>query len=525
MSIEAETEIPFQLEQAAERLNRLLSKFPNRADDIEWKRRTFGRFVHDMFDSFPAGLVAEIFGRIAEVHELGESVLRAALATDPQPQANGNGHQPEGDITVDWEAHDRANRTKAIEAAWPKIGVDAYYGLAGLIAKTIEPNSEADPVAVLAHVLVMAGNLIGNGPFREADGAKHHANLYAVIVGASAKARKGTALERVRPLMHRIDPTWAADRIRGGLSSGEGFAYFVRDPVQKWNAQTQDHEIVDPGAEDKRLMVTEPEFAGTLSVCDRPGNTVSPLVRKGWDGQTLSFLTKNSPIKATGAHISIVAHITEQELKSRLTKTDQSNGFANRFMFFLVKRSKLQPFSRSLSDSELQMLTESLSASVNPACGFGSIGMTDGAEKLWAELYRGELSVDRPGLLGDILARSEAQTLRLALVYALLDGNCLIDIQHLKAALAVWRYCVASATRIFGDATGDVIADDVLLALKAAGEQGMSRNDLMNAFSRHRSSRQIGDALQLLEKAGRARAALIPTGGRSAERWYVLNTH
>ena len=52
-----------------------------------------------------------------------------------------------------------------------------------------------------------------------------------------------------------------------------------------------------------------------------------------------------------------------------------------------------------------------------------------------------------------------------------------IELTHLKAALAVWAYCEASAKYIFGSTLGDPMADDILRALKRAGADGMSRND------------------------------------------------
>ena len=83
-------------------------------------------------------------------------------------------------------------------------------------------------------------------------------------------------------------------------------------------------------------MVTESEFAGTLAVMERPGNTLSPVIRNAWDGLQLQTMTRGSPLKATGAHISIIAHITKDEMRARLTRTDMANGFANRFLFCLV---------------------------------------------------------------------------------------------------------------------------------------------------------------------------------------------
>ena len=98
----------------------------------------------------------------------------------------------------------------------------------------------------------------------------------------------------------------------------------------KWNAKEKCEEIIDQGVKDKRLLVTEAEFAGTLSVMERSGNNLSPNIRHAWDGLLLQTMTK-TPLKATGAHISVVAHITKDELRARLTRTDMCNGFANRF--------------------------------------------------------------------------------------------------------------------------------------------------------------------------------------------------
>jgi hypothetical protein len=141
----------------------------------------------------------------------------------------------------------------------------AYYGLPGEVLSTIAPHSEADPVALLLQFLALAGNVIGPQPYYQVESDQHHGNLFGVLVGASAKGRKGTSLGRIRAVMKVADGTWSGDRLRGGLSSGEGLINEVRDPVQKWDAKEHKSETVDPGVADKRLMVVEPEFAGALA--------------------------------------------------------------------------------------------------------------------------------------------------------------------------------------------------------------------------------------------------------------------
>jgi hypothetical protein len=272
---------------------------------------------------------------------------------------------------------------------------------------------------------------------------------------------------------------------------------------------------------DKRLLVAEPEFANALAVMERPGNTLSPVIRAAWDCLTLSTLTKNSPLKATGAHISIVGHITTAELRVRVNRTDLANGFANRFLFLCVRRSKLLPHGGSITDDEIQVLGERLKAAVEHAKTVAQITMTDDARKAWELTYE-KLSAAQAGLLGAITARGEAQVIRLALIYALLDHKHEIDVGHLRAALALWEYAEASAVHIFGDALGDPVADEIYRALKHVGDIGMSRTSIRDLFGRHQSTGRIAAALALLATHGRAKVERKDTGGRPCETWYAV---
>jgi hypothetical protein len=223
--------------------------------------------------------------------------------------------------------------TPTTPKAWPeKFDEAAYCGLAGEIARVIEPITESDPAAILLQVLVAFGALVGRGPHVPIEGDQHHGNLFALIVGETSKARKGTSWGRVRELFSR-----AADwpPVVDGLSSGEGLKWAVRDRTLKTERDKQGvrQEVeTDPGVTDKRLLVVEAEFAQVLRQATRAGNTLSATIRSAWDSGNLRTLTRNDPITATGAHISIIGHITADELRADLTATDSANGFANRFL-------------------------------------------------------------------------------------------------------------------------------------------------------------------------------------------------
>jgi hypothetical protein len=405
-------------------------------------------------------------------------------------------------------------------AIWPTMDRAAYHGLAGDVVHTIEPHTEADPVAVLIQVLIYFGNIVGSAPHYLIEADKHHTNLYGVLVGATSKARKGTSDGRARSVFTEADAQWVEDRIRGGLSSGEGFIDPIRDAVQKWNAKEQQFEVIDPGVTDKRLMVVEAEFAGALTAMERPGNTLSVMVRKAWDGHKLATMTRHSPIKVTAPHVSIIGHSTQDDIRAGLTRTDAANGFANRFMFACIKRSKTLPHGGNLSPETIQALATRIKKAVEHASKAGRLTMTPEARETWEAVYP-TLSAGQAGLLGAITARGEAQVIRLSLIYALLDGADHIDVPHLKAALAVWEYCEASAAYIFGNALGDPVADEISIALQHAGRDGMSRTAIRDLFGRHRSSDRVGVALALLVTKGRARVEHQSSAGRPVEMWFA----
>ena len=140
-------------------------------------------------------------------------------------------------------------------------------------------------------------------------------------------------------------------------------------------------------------------------------------------------------------------------------------------------------------------------------------------KKAWSDIYE-ELSEGKPGLFGAVTARAEAQVLRLSVLYAAIDGSDAIQLPHLKAALAVWEYAEASAKHIFGDATGDPIADRILQALQL-GE--LTRTQVNNVFQRHLAAARISQALNVLRSLKRADMRMEETAGRSGEVWFAIN--
>ena len=316
-------------------------------------------------------------------------------------------------------------------SGWPEpIAESALHGPAGEFVKLIEPHTEADPIALLVQFLISFGVAAGRHAHLRIEASRHYPTEFCVLAGASGKGRKGSSWEHVEALLAAADPEFVSDRLVSGLSSGEGLIAEVRDPLDA-------NDTAAPV--DKRLLVLEPEFAQVMKVLAREGNTLSPVIRNSWDGERLQALVRNSPLRASEAHVGIVAHITKDELLRYLNATELANGFFNRFLLIAVRRSKLLPFGGTLTREHLDRLKGKLRAALADARTRGELTFDPEARERYSNAYE-RLSAAQPGMFGAATGRAEAHTIRLALIYALLDSSPVITLPHLEAALALWRY-------------------------------------------------------------------------------------
>lgn len=395
---------------------------------------------------------------------------------------------------------------------WPAPPGDAaYHGLLGEIVRKLEPETEADPVAILAQLLVSFGAAVGRGAHFQVEATRHHPHEFLLLVGESATSRKGTSWDHARRLITTADAT-LAERILTGLSSGEGLVWAVRDPTAS-----------DPGVSDRRLLAFEAEFASALKAATRDNSTLSATLRSAWDGRPLQLLTRTAPARASDAHITVIGHITATELRHHLTGLELANGLANRFLLICCRRTRLLPEGGASDPLANTGLTSLLGATIKHARTTGRLRLDEHARELWHHAYAQLAHANRTGIAGAICARAEAHVIRLALLYTLADGAPAINTEHLQAALALWDYAARSATWALQSATGDPLAEQIHAALRAE-PGGLTRSQISDALQHNRPAEQIQRALDTLTLAGRATRTQIPTAGRPAELWSATPT-
>lgn len=434
---------------------------------------------------------------------------------------------------------------------WPVLPLEALHGLAGDAVHLATTDCEADPAAVLITFLAWFGAACGQPdgktPYLRIGETRHAPRLFAAVVGASSRARKGTSKYPVQRLMEEAHlfstsslvpsegnnvVTYAPNTgstplpfitkkeerspcpaSEGPLSSGEGIIYRLRDASEETD---DDGRPVDKGSTDKRLIVIEGEFGGVFKVMQRDGSIVSTVLRVAWDGGTIEPLTKTSRIRASHPHLCIVGHITADELKALLTTVDLRNGLANRFLWVMARRTRLISRPQPMPDKAVAGLAARIAAALEHATP-GQVAWSASALERWDDLYP-DLTGEREGAWGYATGRAEAQVPRLALIYAVLDSRLVIEPAHLEAAYAVWRYCDASACYLFAESAADPIGNKILDALRAAGG-AMSQTALHAAFGRNLPADKLAAALTLLQEHGRITSETRKTSGRPSVTW------
>ncbi len=402
--------------------------------------------------------------------------------------------------------------------SWPELDPGAIHpGLINDFIRAATANSEADPAAVLGTFLTRLSVEVGRNPFMMIGDSMQHVNLLAAIAGPTGVGRKGTSAKPVERLFKIITPGYIPARTTPGpLSSGEGLIDAVKDQVMTWVVDKKSGAgswvVVHPGVDDKRLFVLTEELSSALQAMAREGNTLSSIIRQVFDTGNLEPLTKSSKIKATGAHIGILGHITIFELTELLRECQIHNGLINRFLWFCSRRQQVCCFPEPIPDADILRFQSGLKDIVRFSSGIGEIKHSRASREIWEEFYPG-LSDSEGGFMGAVLERAPALVLRLAMLHCLVDQKTEISDKHLETALMVWEYCEKSARYIFSDKNvKNPLTKKIVDLLKL---KPMSLTEIYTGLCKHFESKNIQATLKALMERNQVVVVHVPTLGRT----------
>ncbi|HEX4501903.1 MAG TPA: bifunctional DNA primase/polymerase [Scandinavium sp.] len=408
---------------------------------------------------------------------------------------------------------------------------DAPYGILGEFIKLTNKYSEAHHMAILATSLTMIGNMMS--PYLGFSVGKtwHPPLLYTLVVGPTSEGAKGQSESRCEELMELVDEGWV-DKITSGLASGEGLIEAIADATMTGETSTIQGKKVahtyNAGHADKRLMIFEPELGRLIKVLQRQGNTTMETLIDLWDRGFASKLTIQSR-HVKDARISVVMHAPMVVVQEQMSYDWLMNGFGNRFIWVWAKRTHLEPIGHKIPEEALDPIaTDIIDAVTVLADRFDTrkkpleVGFTrDGAE-YWEELYE-ELSKDKySGHLETAMGRRRSYARRIAMIFAALDFKKRIDVHHLDAAMSLIDYNEETLVHLFGQSTGDKVADRIYLAL-VEHASGLTRTEIVrDILQSNYTKAQIDVATKKLLERGliNETSSRLP-GKRKRETVYV----
>lgn len=382
---------------------------------------------------------------------------------------------------------------------WPVLSPRALHGVAGELVNDVAPHTEADPAALLVQFLAVFGAIVGRATHIRVGNEEHPAIIHPLIVGRTSSGAKGTSTGVVKAIVRIVAPEFLTTNTVSGLSSDAGLIECVSDPVSDLGKDGNEI-VVNPGVLDKRLLVIESEYGSVLARGRRENNPLPQVIRQAWDGDDLRTLNrKSNALKATRPHVVIVGHITPGEFKSALRATDFSGGSVNRLLICMSRRSRLHTRFGNVPDAVLQAAAAKFTNALSDAEGRDVLTLTNRFWERWDQVYA-ELVRDRPdSAAAAASSRAVPTVLRLAMIYALMDGDDQIDTEHLDAALALWEYCEHSIRWLFSTheleekrAAGDDLANFIL----GGGSNGRTRTEISaDLYQRHKPSAEISAEL------------------------------
>lgn len=354
-------------------------------------------------------------------------------------------------------------------------------GLLGQITKAVDPYSEHDPVAFFMELMTMFGCSLNRNPHYLLGKTPHYTNLFVCIVGDTAEGRKGTAHGYAKDIFKRIDPDFVQKRMPASLASGEGLVNMVRDGKTK----TKGEEVIvlDEGVTDKRLLVIDEEFAArTLIAMNREGSSLAGVLRSSWDGpDTLDVPTKMNSIMATKPHIGMIGHATPIELMATLRPEHVAGGSANRFLWFMVHRSKqIDSVDVDPPEQVLLPLVNKLMRAKDFAVKRGRMYVSEDAHKTFQDIRREYESAhtDDTGQQRHFIGRGMPQIMRMAMILALVEMEEVIQTPHLEQAYGLFNFSRTSVDYILDTEQLVLNSDEQKLFYMLEIEGALSQSDI-----------------------------------------------
>jgi hypothetical protein len=303
-------------------------------------------------------------------------------------------------------------------------------------------------------------------------------NLYTMLVGASGKTRKDSAIRRGTSLL-RTQPS--------------GLGVFSAPPVSILRDVGSAEGLLGFLAEHPSTLLHISELSRLMGNAKREvTRTISPTLMEAWDcPEQMSNQTKQ-PVVAKNPTLSALAAVQPDVLADLFTDSDIHSGFANRWFFVAGSGGSPKPWPEPVPAEKMTYLLEVLYAARDRSQkNDRALELDDEARDVWEQWYLEQFEVGgNPEELA-MQQRLPVIAVKIALILSSLDGGSTISSGALRAAISIVTWSWSNLRPLLGEWGGSIenrIHTRVVNNLSVAPNRVMERAALQSAVSSRRWS-------------------------------------
>jgi hypothetical protein len=305
----------------------------------------------------------------------------------------------------------------------------------------VTPTTDACEESIYAAGLLALSCAIGRSVSVNYAGVLY-SNLYVVIVGPTSVSRKTTVLRRARSVLQRA---FTQDWLRWARSVGSAEGLLERFCRESEAGSGKSKQLVFAPIPGQRLILDESEFTGLFVKMSRPATAnLLEVFLTLYDGEDYKPHTRSRPMEIQQPFFSILSATTPTMLEKRIDDIHLTSGLLPRFAFFQATPRTPIAYPELSSAEGLEQLALGLQRLSLYAQELSqSLELTPDARQAWEPVYISFQEEQRTieGIGADLLSRMTALAMKVALIYAVMQGHRSIFEEDLHAGVSVARYC------------------------------------------------------------------------------------
>jgi uncharacterized protein DUF3987 len=359
----------------------------------------------------------------------------------------------------------------------------AWTGLFADWRNAVSASTEASLESLWSVFLLACGLVIGRRVWRSTP-RPLFPNFYILLLGQTGDARKSTCLWLATEFLNRIGEDFKS---LDGIVSTEGLIEALA------------------GREETKALIYADEFRALLSVARRKGTQdILPRLNGLYYCPEKSSVDRvKKPTIAIRPFVSVITGTPQEYVEDLLCDLDITGGFLNRFIIITGDEQAPKPIVKVPSADEWDDLAMRTQTAIDKTSG--NIEFSSEALDRWRGFYVDWRTGRRK--LGhrkaQLTARLFEHVLKIATVYAVLNGEDTINLDTLNIAVEIGLWIEANTIRLFTTVGMDQFGKcehAILTVLKKASGGRMWRRDLQQEMGGRRFNAELFNrALRALE--------------------------